>query len=54
MSKEVTISQRQVEMENGCSNVAMEEEVSFSIVVKVDQCDQGGNNTYDFNIEVNV
>ena len=41
-------------MENGCSNVAMEEEVSFSIVVKVDQCDQGGNNTYDFNIEVNI
>ena len=37
---------------NGCFNVKMEEEVNFSIVVKVDQCNAEGNNTYNFDIEV--
>ncbi|KAL5246651.1 hypothetical protein ACHWQZ_G018759 [Mnemiopsis leidyi] len=47
-------SGNQVPTENGrgCSNVSMEEEVSFTITVRVDQCNEEGDNNYNFNIEV--
>mgnify|MGYP001051842384 CR=1 FL=1 len=37
----------------GCSNVTIDEEVSFSIVVKVAEClSEEEANSYNFNIEV--
>ena len=37
----------------GCSNVTIEEDVNFSIVVKVDMCKpEEEDNIYNFNIEV--
>ena len=36
----------------GCSNVSMEEEVSFNITIRVDQCKDEEDNNYTFNIEV--
>ena len=37
----------------GCSNVKIDEEVSFSVVVKVEECKpEEADNSYSFNIEV--
>ena len=37
----------------GCSNVKIDEEVSFSVVVKVEECKPAEEaNSYSFNIEV--
>ena len=37
----------------GCSNVTIDEDVNFSIVVKVDECkSEEAQNSYKFNIEV--